>query len=110
MFDPMGITDLDDRGEDVEEVYRLTLAEYAKETPDEQHFLPDDLELIPPGLFLAAIVASVDRSKLTGHDVVRLLQARARLVAHGNAGYYADVFEVAHAYDPEGTGRDPHPV
>ena len=109
MFDPMGIVDLD-RGEDHEEAFRLTVAAYAEDAPDMQHCLPDNLEEIPPGLFLAAIVSSVDRSKLTGHDVVRLLQARARLVAHDNAGYYADIVEVAHASDPDSTSRDPQPV
>jgi hypothetical protein len=110
MFDPLEHIDLGHREEDHEEAFRLTVAELAEDAPGDRHCLPQDLEQISPGLFLAAIVASVDRSKLTGHDVVRLMTARARLVSHGNAGYFADVCEVAHAYDPDGTGRDPHPV
>jgi hypothetical protein len=53
---------------------------------EEQHFLPDGLEEIAPGPFLAAVVSSVDPSKLNGHDAVRLMQAQARLVSHGEAG------------------------
>src|SRR5690606_14628750 len=44
------------------------------------------------------------------HDVVRLMNTRARLVSHYQAGFYADMAEVAHAYDPDTTGRDSHPV
>lgn len=77
--------------------YRITVEEL--KTPrneDSRHVLPD-LESIPPGPFLAAIVTSVDRSKLNGFDLVRLLKARERLVAHSQAGVAADTFEMAHA-------------
>lgn len=65
-------------------------------TDDSRHVLPD-LESIPPGLFLAAILGSVDRSRLNGFDLVRLLKARERLVAHSQAGVAADTYEMAHA-------------
>ncbi len=41
-----------------------------------------------PGLRLAALLAGVDRSRLSDHDVVRLMVARDRLVSHrpGGAG------------------------
>ena len=87
--------------EDHELGFRLTVAAYGEIVPDGQHFLPDDLEEIVPGRYLAAILSSIDRTKLSGHDVVRLLQARDRLVSHTQAGFYADVGEVAHAYDPD---------
>ncbi len=97
-------------GEDHELLFGLTVAAYGDDVPDEQHCLPGNLEEIPPGPYLAAILSGVDRSKLSGHDAVRLLQADARLVAHFQAGYYADMAEVAHAYDPDTTARSSYPV
>src|SRR5690554_6428629 len=96
--------------EDHEELFRLTVASYGEDTPDEQHFLLRDLEEIPPGRYLAARVSGVDRSRLSGHDVVRLLQARDRLVSHCQADFYADIAEVAHSSDPESTARSDYPV
>jgi len=64
--------------------------------PD-RHFLPDDLEEIPPGLHLAAILSSVDPSRLNGHDAVRLMTARARLSSHHEAGKYEAMAEVVYA-------------
>jgi hypothetical protein len=61
----------------------------------ERHLLPDDLESIPAGVFLAAIIRSVDRTRLNGHDLVRLLQAEARLEASAAAQKIASVAEVA---------------
>jgi len=39
----------------------------------------------------------VDRSRLNGFDLVRLLRARERQLSHLQAGSVGDVFEVAHA-------------
>lgn len=64
--------------------------------PD-RHVLPDDLEDIAPGPFLAAIVSSVDPRRLNGHDAIRLMQARARLSSHHEAGKYRAMAEVAFA-------------
>ncbi|WP_146779036.1 HNH endonuclease signature motif containing protein [Actinomadura craniellae] len=50
---------------------------------------------MPPGPELAAALALIDRSRLSGHDTVVLLQARARQVAHEQAELYADMAEVA---------------
>ncbi len=44
--------------------------------------LPRDLEAMAPGPRLATLLASIDRSKLTDHDAVRLMVARDRLVSH----------------------------
>lgn len=71
----------------------------------ERHVLPDDLESIVPGPFLAAILSSVDRSKLNGHDAVRMMQAEARLASHFEAGKLASMFEVAHS--PAGGRNSP---
>lgn len=64
---------------------------------DHQHVLPDDLEAISPGPFLSALVSSIDPARLDGHDAVRLMKARARLVAHNEAGRYRAMAEVAFA-------------
>jgi hypothetical protein len=81
---------------DDELVYRLTCEAITEDwVVEEQHFLPDGLEEIAPGPFLAAVVSSVDPSKLNGHDAVRLMQARARLVSHDEAGKLQAMAEVA---------------
>ena len=56
--------------------------------------LPAELEAIEPGLRLAALLAGVDRSRLSDHDVVRLMVARDRLVSHDQAERAADIAEV----------------
>ncbi len=48
-----------------------------------------------PGPELAALLAGLDRSRLNGHEMVIVLQARARIVAHCQAEMYADMLEVA---------------
>lgn len=62
--------------------------------PDRQ-LLPDDLEMIPTGPYLAAVVGSVDRSRINGYDAVRLMKAEARLAASYEAGELATMVEVA---------------
>jgi len=64
-------------------------------TDDHRHVLPHDLETIPPGPFLSVVVSSVDRTRLNGHDAVRLMQAEARLAASHEAGKLATMVEVA---------------
>ena len=95
-------------GESPEELYRLTLTEHDRWPEDETHELPDQLESIRPGHYLAAILGSVDPKKLTGHDVVRYVQAQNRLISHDQAGYYTGIGELAHSYDPDSIQR--HPV
>ncbi len=63
------------------------------------HVLPENLEAIPPGPFLFAILDRVDRSKLSGYDAVRVLEARERLSSHVQAESLADVIEVARHVD-----------
>jgi hypothetical protein len=74
-------------------ITELTLADGWVE--GEQHSLPD-IENIPPGVFLAIILAAVDRCKLNGYDLVRVLQARERLVSHNQAQSAADMVEISY--------------
>ncbi len=53
------------------------------------------LEDMAPGPALAAALAGIDRSRLDGYDLVILVQARARQIAHDQAEFYADVAELA---------------
>jgi len=70
---------------------------------DERQLLPDGFDDLVPGPFLALIVSSLDPRRLNGHDVVRLMKARARLSSHHEAGKYAAIAEIAYAppSDPE---------
>jgi hypothetical protein len=56
---------------------------------------------LQPGPELAALLAAVDRDRLTGYDRIDLLQARARQVAHDQAEMYADMLAVAEAVGEE---------
>jgi len=86
--------------------YELTCLALADGWPSlDRHLLPDDLEQIPPGLYLAAVVSAVDPSRLNGHDAVRLMQAEARLASHHEAGKLAAMSEVA--FSPPGDADSP---
>jgi hypothetical protein len=63
--------------------------------PD-RDLLPDSLEELPVGPFLAAVVGAVDRSRLNGHDAIRLMQSEARLTSGFEAAKLATMAEVAH--------------
>jgi len=54
------------------------------------------LEDIEPGPSLARRLAEIDRRKLNGNQLVELMRARARQVAHEQAELLADVAELAH--------------
>jgi hypothetical protein len=63
---------------------------------DSRHRLPD-LESVPAGPFLVAILEGIDRSRLNGFDLVDVLKARERIVAHFQAAAQQDMVEIAHA-------------
>jgi hypothetical protein len=64
--------------------------------------IPDDLDAWVPGPFLAAVIATVDRSVLSGHDLVVLLRAEDRLISHYQAGRYQSIAEIGSVLaDPE---------
>src|SRR5690349_12815958 len=56
----------------------------------------DELENLAPGPQLSAALAAVDRSVLNGHQMVEVMRARSRQVAHEQAQLLADMWEVAH--------------
>ncbi|MGF1616647.1 MAG: DUF222 domain-containing protein [Acidimicrobiia bacterium] len=87
-------------------VYELTCRELADGwVAEERHLLPDDLEDLRPGPYLAAILHTVDPALLNGHDTVRVMQARARLSSHNEAGKLRAMAEVAFA--PPGNADSP---
>lgn len=60
-----------------------------------RHVLPDDLDDLEPGLFKAAIIGSVDRTRMIGHDAVRLMRAEKDLASHFEALSLATMAELA---------------
>jgi hypothetical protein len=59
--------------------------------------LLDQLDRLPPGPELAALLWKVDRRQLNGCERVALMEARARLIAHLQADFYADMWAVTEA-------------
>src|SRR5574342_68074 len=66
----------------------------------ERLFLPEGLAQMPPGPELATVLAGLDRSRLSGADLVTVMQAQARQVAHDQERLLADMYEVALACQP----------
>jgi hypothetical protein len=62
---------------------------------EQVQLIPDNLDSMPPGPELCAVLAGIDRTRLVGCDVVVLLRARARQVAYEQAQLLADAAEVA---------------
>jgi hypothetical protein len=69
--------------------------------------LPDGLADMAPGAGLAVVLEGLDRRRLTGHDRVVVMQARARLVAHFQSELFSDMIGVADSVAEElGAGFD----
>ncbi|HEV7932680.1 MAG TPA: DUF222 domain-containing protein [Actinomadura sp.] len=66
--------------------------------------LPEGLVEMPPGPELAAALASVDRSGLSGFDLVVVLRARSRQLAFEQAELAADLVAVAECVRVESSG------
>ncbi|MFI0444463.1 DUF222 domain-containing protein [Actinomadura sp. 6N118] len=66
-----------------------------EEIPPGGTTLPSELAGMPPGPELAALLATVDRDRLSGYDAVDLLRARARQIAYEQAELAADMMTVA---------------
>jgi hypothetical protein len=68
--------------------------------------LPAGLVEMPPGPELGLVLGGIDRSSLSGDDVVTLMQGIARQVAFYQAVLYAAMAEVAHcSSDPMSAER-----
>jgi len=76
---------------------------WADESELDRHVIPAGLDDWLPGPHLAAVLSSIDDSKLNGFDLVVVLRARARQASHDQARYYNTISEVARAVP---TGRD----
>lgn len=97
--------------ENADELYRLTVSEHNRAWPEDgRHTVPADLESMVPDVFLAAILSVIDVSKLTGSDVVSVMQAKHRLTSHWRAGVLEAMAETAHCIDPETSERSPTPT
>jgi hypothetical protein len=57
----------------------------------------EGLRSVAPGVDLAGMLAGVDRDRLSGHDRIELLKARARLRSHVDAELLADMVSVLDA-------------
>jgi hypothetical protein len=87
-------------------VYEHTCREIADGwLPEDRHLLPDDLEELLPGPYLAAILHALDPERLNGYDAVRVMQARSRLASHNEAGKLRAMAEVA--FSPPGNADSP---
>jgi hypothetical protein len=89
--DPLFDDGFDDR------LYLLTMDELNTGRSEDDREQVPDFDSIPVGPYLAAVLAHVDRSRLNGFDLVSVLRARERMVAHVQAGSVADVHEIAYA-------------
>jgi hypothetical protein len=97
--------------ENADELYRLTVAEHNRPWPEERRqWVPANLESMAPNVFLAAILSVIDVSKLTGSDVVSVMQAKHRLTSHWRAGVLEAMAETAHCVDPGTLERSPLPT
>lgn len=94
-------------GEGDDDIFELTLAALAESDSDSDHVLPHDFDYLPPGPWLGAILSALDLTRLTGYDVVRVMQAHYRQVSHHQAGVYRSMAETAHAADPDTSERQP---
>lgn len=107
MFDPLesGIELLPGESREDAIAYEITCLEMADGWLEpERHLLPDGFEQLPLHV-LGVLVAHIDRSRLNGHDAVRLMRVEARLESAYGAGKLASMAEVA--YSPAGDADSP---
>ena len=73
--------------------------------------LLEALQETPAGAVLAELLASVDRSSLDAEGLLRLAQARQRLIAHQEAEFLADLHAIARTVPDQGAqpGRRDQP-
>ncbi len=68
---------------------------------DDVVVLPGD-DVLVPGVLLAVLLEKVDQARLDGHELVRLLRARERQIAHLQAGSMGDVVGISNDYGGDG--------
>jgi hypothetical protein len=73
------------------------------ETVPAETVLLEQLQETPPGPELATLLASVDRSSLDSEGLLRVAQARQRLIAHQEAQFLSDLHAVARAVPDQGS-------
>jgi hypothetical protein len=66
-----------------------------------------DLDWLPTGIMLSAALNRVDRDRLSGHEKVSLLKARARQIAHDQAELLADIQSVSASVSELANHPDP---
>lgn len=64
--------------------------------------VPAHLEAMQPGLFLAVVLMSLDVSRLSGHDRIRVLRAHQRMVSYFQARLCADMASIPEYLVQEG--------
>jgi len=67
----------------------------------ESEQIPAGLDEWAPGPYLAAVLTSIDRSRISGYDLVVVMRARKCQLAHDQAELLADMVEVSHCADAE---------
>ncbi len=81
---------------DTETPFDLLQSDHVRPVPVTDDLI-SDLDWLPPGVMLSSALASVDRSRISGHDLVSVLKARARQIAHDQAELLADIESVSEA-------------
>lgn len=86
--------------------YLITVDELSTGWVTDERAVLLDLESIPPGPFLSVVLEAIDRRRLNGYDLVRVLRARERQVSHVQAESMADMVEISYAA-PGDAGSEP---
>ncbi|MDJ0924036.1 MAG: DUF222 domain-containing protein, partial [Acidimicrobiia bacterium] len=68
--------------------------------------VPSNLEAIPPGYVLAAVLDDIDIDVCSGFDRVRVLKAQAKMRSHYAARSYHTMTKVLDAIDPQDMATD----
>jgi hypothetical protein len=61
---------------------------------DNLDWVPDNLEAVPPGYVLAAMLDDIDLDTCSGYDRIRVLQAQQRMASHYSARSYQTMTSV----------------
>jgi hypothetical protein len=68
---------------------------------EESQQIPAGLDGWAPGPYLAAVLSSIDRTRLSGYDLVVVMRARKRQLSYDQAELLADMVEVSHCADAD---------